>query len=156
MRHAPAQDYLNIKAAVRDLVALCGGAVRAAGLTRTTLSRLSEAMSPAHMERFPAIDQVYDLELECGQPVVTRLMADALGFDLVPREAVARPQSIHQHFAGIVVECGDVEARLAEALADGKVDEAERQTLIKEATQAIDRLVAFRTSLSPLPRKVAG
>lgn len=51
-RQFGAETYLGLKASFRDLVALCGGGARCVGLTRTTQSRLSEAMSPQHADRF--------------------------------------------------------------------------------------------------------
>lgn len=134
------ETYLAIKAAFRDLVKASGGQVRAVHVTRGCQSKLSEAMSPEHLERFPALDQVADLEAEAGAPVVTKLLAGMAGFDLVPRIASGTDASLYQHLAAIVKEAGEVESIMASALADGTVDAAERKRLKSEAHEAITAL----------------
>lgn len=155
MRHGPAADYLALKALWRDLVAACGGPCRAATITRGCQSRISEAMAPHATDRFPALDQVYDLELECGSPIVTRFMADRHDFDLVPRPgAPARPATLHHHLARLIVETADVEAGLATAIADGRLDPSERATLRREIDQAMAQLNRLRADLGPALREV--
>lgn len=155
MRHLPSGDYLTLKAAWRDLVALAGGPRRASGITRGRESHISEAGSPGADERFPGLDQIADLEAETGAPVVARCLADLAGCDLVSRETPA-PKPIGQHFAGIVRDCGGLQAALAEAMADGRIDEGERKQLVAQCAQAMDRLQALRAQLLPVPSVVAG
>jgi hypothetical protein len=149
-RLAPERDYLALKAAWRDLVQMCGGPVRAARLTRGCQSRISEAMAADHPGRFPALDQVLDLELDCGQPVVSALLADLSGCDTVRRPAGAA-LPMHSHFARIVTGCGGLEAVLALALADQTIDTAERTRLAAAANLALEQLQAFKSSLLSRP-----
>ena len=146
MRQLPQNDYLAVKAAWRDLVAAVGGPQRAAHITRGAPSRISEAMAPHCPERFPAADQIADLESECGQPVMTRALAGLAGYELTPLGDGTRID-LHHHLARIVGDCGDVATELAAALADGTVSEAERLTLIREIEEARDRLLALKADL---------
>jgi hypothetical protein len=58
------QTYLDLKARFRDLVRAAGGPKRVAEKTRGCQSRISEAMAPQVDDRFPAVDQVADLEAD--------------------------------------------------------------------------------------------
>lgn len=149
MRQLPTADYLSLKAATRDLVALIGGPKRAAAITRGVESRISEAGAPQCEDRFAAIDQIADLEAECGSPVVTRALAEMAGFSLTAVDEVPKPKtaSLHQMFVSIVRECGDVEEKLAEALADGSVSAFEANGLIKKIDQAVERLQTLKGEL---------
>lgn len=157
MRQAPEIDYLKIKAAWRTLLRMAGGAkhVIEQGITRGSESRMSEAGAPNCMDRFPMLDQVYDLELECGEPVMTKALADLHGFDLVQRDA-AKPIGIHAHFATIIGETRDVELTMAKAIADGSLDDAERAAIIRECCEAISALQAMLAELRAKPLRVVG
>lgn len=141
MRQAPEGDYLKLKASWRRLVQLAGGGkhVIEQKITRGSEARISEAAAPNLMDRFAAVDQVLDLELECGQPIVTQALADLAGYDLVPRQG-AQPIGIHAHFARIIRETRDVELKMAEAMADGSISDRERDEIIKECMEAIEAL----------------
>ncbi len=134
-RHFGSETYLNLKAACRDVVALAGGISRCVGLTRASQSKLSEALSPAVEDRFMAIDQIMDLEADCGQPVVSRFLAGLAGYDLTPFVASGQPRTLYQEFSKLILDGADVQARFATAMAEGQV-EAKR---IPEILVAIDR-----------------
>lgn len=142
-RQIPKRDADALKAASMILVEKAGGVARAAALTSTSHSRLSEAASPWHDNRWLSLIHIADLECVAGEPVITRVLAELSGFVLVPNDAT-RPQDFHQHLAHIIIETSDVEKLLATALNDGHVsrDEARRGAL--EAQQAIDRLQALK------------
>lgn len=156
MRHLPESDYLALKARWRELVRLAGGPSQAAALTRGCQSRISEAAAPHLMDRFPALDQVADLEAETGDPVVTRHLAATAGFDLSPRGADPGSNP-HHMLARVTIECADVQAALAAALADGRISEAERVAIAAEAEQAVTALHALIAGLKqPALRAVKG
>jgi hypothetical protein len=156
IRHLPQSDYLGIKAAFRELVAACGGVHRAASITRGCQSRISEAMSPQHLDRFPAIDQIADLESECGVPVVTRALAAMSGSDLAPVEATPGSRHrLHADLAAVIREVSEVSAATVSALADGSMDEVERAAVLREIRQAVTALHALGADLKPSLREVA-
>lgn len=142
-----AATYLGLKAAFRDLVALCGGVNRACGLTVGCQSKMSEAMSPAHMERMPTLRQIADLESECAAPVVTRFLADMAGYSLAPLVAKATAQTMHAHLGQIIRDSGEFSASLAVALSDGSIDPAERAKLISQLNHMMDDLQGAKASL---------
>lgn len=148
MRQLPANDYLAIKAATRDLVAMAGGPKRCEGITRGTASRFCEYGAPA-IEACIGADQIADLEAECGQPVVTRVLAGLSGYDLVPRHAAAQPATLHRMLAELISSGGNVDSFLADALADGKVTVPEAKKISDEARALIDKLQSLCAALKP-------
>ena len=70
------------------------------------------------------------------------------------RRAPAQAKSPHDAFAAAVRECGDVAARVAEALRDGRVLPAEAEAIrreIAEARRALDVLEASVGGGNPIP-----
>lgn len=141
------ETYLSLKASFRDLVKLSGGVTRAVSLTRGCQSKMSEAMAPTELERFAALDQIADLEAECGEPVVTRVLAQMAGFDLVPVVASAAPAALMHLLAGLVLKTSDVNAQLAAALADGTVDDHEIASLLSATRSSIVKLHELEAAL---------
>lgn len=150
MRKLTEDLCLTLKAKWRDLVKISGGTDHAGALVGVGISRISDYGSPLHMDRFPRIDQIAHLELDCGVPIFTRYLADLHGFDLVQRDA-AQPVGIHAHFARIVREARDVEIKMAEAMADGSISDTEKAEIIKEASEAITALQAMLAEFRSKP-----
>lgn len=157
MRLAPERDYLRLKAAWRLLLNVAGGGkhVIEEKITRGSESRLSEAGAPNCMDRFPFLDQIFDLELDTGNPVVTKALADLHGYDLVQREA-GQPLGIHAHFSRIVREAAELQTRMADAMADEKLTDAEKAELIKELDELIAVAQAARAEWANKCQKVTG
>lgn len=147
MRNFGAQTYINLKVAFRDLVALAGGVNRAVSVTRGCQSKMSESVSLNMMSRFPAIDQIADLEADCGQPVMTRLLAELAGYSLSPLVANAKQSTMLQHLSAISRDAGSFGGQLADAIADGKIDAKERQCLIVAVNALMDNLVSVKASI---------
>lgn len=154
MRRLPEAIYLTLKGKWRKLVHDSGGTLHAAAVTRGSESRISEYGAPNHMDRFPAIDQVADLEQDCGLPIITAALADLHGFDLVRRDEATKAIGIHAHFARIIRETRDVELQMAEAMADGSVTDQERAQIIHECQEAITALQALVAELRSRGLKV--
>lgn len=129
-RQLPRRDYLRLKASTRDLISAAGGPTRGAELTRSSQSRLSEAMAPHCEDRFLCIDQVADLEAEVGQPVMTRTLAALAGFHLVPiREVRCPQQGFLDLLSRLLDKGGDVATALAMSIADGVITPDEAKLL---------------------------
>ena len=129
-RQLPARDYLALKAAVRDLVTAAGGANRAAELTRSDAPRLSRYGSP-HEAMHAPLDVIADLEAEAGAPIVTAILADMQGFNLVPQTAISKPDaSISLSIGEAAKDFGAMISELAVALADGNLTEQEAAHVI--------------------------
>lgn len=121
--------YLLLKAAVRDLIAAAGGNVRAARVSRADNARLSRYGSVSESTHAP-IDVIADLEQEVGEPIVTRILADLAGYDLVPKAAAAPGGAAFiRHLGDVAQSSGRLLSDLGEAVADGTVTAAERARL---------------------------
>lgn len=129
-------QYLALKGAFRDLVAAVGGNTRAAKVSRVGASLISR-YGAVHESVHAPIDVILDLEQDCGVPIVTRLLADHAGFDLVPKAAAAvDADAMIGHLADVSREAGGLVSDLGEALRDGKIDELERARLLKKGKAA--------------------
>jgi hypothetical protein len=99
----------------------------------------------ARDDQYMPVDIVLDAELRTG-PMVTRLMADILGFDLVPKASAADAP-----LAAVTVdavlraskECADVAAAFLERSPDG-LDLQDRQVMGREIDEAISELTKLR------------
>lgn len=85
-RYLPHRDYLGLKAAFRRLVVLAGGGNEAAAQTRVGQQALDRygSVNPEHEERFAPVDVIADLEAACGEPLITRKLAELAGYVLSP------------------------------------------------------------------------
>lgn len=145
-RYLPASDYSALKASTRHLVLTVGGPSAAANITRgdhQSVSRYGSA-NPEHDERFMPIDVVADLESECEQPIVTRMLAEQAGFLLVPMPRAAGGLALQMITAKALKETSEVFVSLADSLGDGKVDTAEADKVCKDIDEAIAKLAALR------------
>lgn len=143
---------IELKAYFRDLVEACGGTKRAAEKVGGHASHVSEAMATHITDRWPRLDHVAILESECGQPLVTRYLADQLGFDLAQRDGKSLGD-LPQAFAVAMKEMADVQVAYAAAIANREVDTAERAELVKQANQAIASLQNFIIALRGAKRR---
>lgn len=153
-RLCPSFTYLRLKAEFRGTVSGVGGLKEAAGITRGTIATLQRQYDPARIDHFPAIDAVLDLELTTGVPRVVRMMAECLGYRLVPASAVPAPAAASPGVQTLVVmkEVGEYAGAVAEMDADGVRTITELRRAIKEGEEAKE---AIETSLDALYRELA-
>jgi len=134
--------YLGLKARWHQLVREAGGTAYAAALTGTYESRISEWGANQHLDKFPPLDKIADIELDRGIPLITRYLADLHGYDLVQREA-HQERGIHSHFNSIVTEVAELQTRMATAMSDGTITDQECAEIAKEAQEAANALQAM-------------
>jgi hypothetical protein len=138
---------VELKAYYRDLVTACGGPKRSADIVGGHQSHISEAMAPHCPDRWPRLDHIALLEAECGQPIMTAALAERAGYAIEQVAAAPRGQkSVSQHLHAIVSEFQDVEIGMISAMADGRIDAAERRDLrrdIQQAVQALQKLGSY-------------
>lgn len=157
-RQLPAVDYASLKTATRALIKVIGTETDAAGVTRVAQQHLSRyvSTSPDNAEFFAPIDIIADLEAECGQPVVTRKLAELGGHELVPLPELMRDGSgLDQVSAAAVKEAGEFLAALGTALADGKLGETELASVSaagREVIAVVWRLIRLAESQGRQPR----
>jgi hypothetical protein len=134
-----------MKDGTRALVEACGGGRRAATLTRSDPTYLSRYAAQHEGERFVPIDVVADLEAEVGKPIVTRILAGLLGFDLVPRRVgPATPETFTALVGAFAKETGEATAAFGAAIQDGRVTRAEGRRLLKEIDEAAEVIATAR------------
>jgi len=146
------QTYTALKAAVRMAGRQAGGQEAVTLFTRvghhSTVGRYTRPQDREHMP----VDVAIDVDHEAGSPHILRAMADALGYVVVPRAAVAAPADRRwlRHICRLGQESGEALARLSEAVADDGVIDAEeirRLGLRKELRDLAEALAAADAAL---------
>jgi hypothetical protein len=140
-------ELVPVKQAVRGAVSALGGidgVVPIVDRQRSTVGRwvnINDADLPT-LDAAIAIDQA--LIIIGRKPMVASAMTRILGATLLAgvTDGVAALSLLSAHTA-IVREGGDLQVALAEALADGNVDDAERQRLRNEIADNVDALHAL-------------
>jgi len=146
-RQLPGNDYLSLKAATRRLLAEAGGNVAASAVTRVDHQGLSRYgnVSVDHADRFMPADVIADIEAECGQPIVTRRLADLSGYLLVPVPRVAKSGTLLGAItAATMKETSDVFVALGDSLGDGKLCAADADRIEREIDEAMAKLAALK------------
>lgn len=135
MRPLAAEAYARLKAATRKLVRDAGGCEFAE--TRVGKTKLAEYGAPNMPDRFAPIDVIADLEKSTGQPLVTRELAAAAGYELVPAGMAAVPlKRLETHLLDLMGRLGALSAEIAEAEKDGHLDAVELER-IRVAAQSL-------------------
>lgn len=146
-RQLPANDYAGIKAATRRLIAEAGGAVDAARATRLDhqgISRFGNS-HPDHDERFMPADVIADIEAECGQPILTRKLAELSGYLLVAVPVAGRSGAVLGAVtAKALKETSDVFVALGEGLGDGAICAADAERIGREIDEAMSKLAGLK------------
>ena len=148
-RYLPKNDYLALKAATRRLVTLAGRGPAAAQITRVGQQELSNYGNP-YSERvvFMPADVIADLEAECSQPVVTGLLAEMLGFVLVPLpQKVPGLAPLATRLGQLGKEAGDVFIVLGQALKDGEITADEGEHGRREIDELVLAALTLRAEL---------
>lgn len=143
-RYLPKNDYLGLKATFRRLVVLVGGGNEAAAQTRVGQQALDRygSISAEHEDRFAPADVIADLEAACGEPIVTRKLAELSGHVLVPLPVVQGSTARLDQVTGkALMEVGQVFTRLGEARADGVICDNEAAALKREIGEAVTMLL---------------
>ena len=153
-RHFGNDHYLLIKAATRKLIKFNGGLEAAATSTRVQRASLQRYGSVDNMEQFIPVDVVADLEAESGRFVVTKALARAAGFFLVPMPPASGDAKWVKHLGDLGKEAGEVISKLAEALTVGgdiSAEEVKDLDLLREVAEAQDVLASIELALKNAP-----
>lgn len=135
--------YLALKSAVRRSTKLAGGQESVASVTRVRSHvSIGRYGRPQDAEHCP-IDVAVDIDAEAGAPLITRAMADALGYVLIAKPPANADAEWVRHLGAIAQQAGEAMAKLGEAVSDdGAIDAEEIRTLglraaIREAMEAL-------------------
>jgi hypothetical protein len=144
---------LRLKAAMRDLVAACGGQEGAAASCGRGQQRIS-TYGQRNSDVFAPIDVIAALEAvaraEPGYPHVTRALAAEAGFALIALPDPYRPATKWSRFvAELAREAGETISGIAGDLADDNdVSPAEARGRLKDADELIEIAVQLRAALA--------
>nr|WP_319513711.1 phage regulatory CII family protein [uncultured Cohaesibacter sp.] len=133
-RQYSAEFYLRIRGRCREATKKAGGVECAAGVTRVSTAQMARYGQPQGVDWMP-VDVVADVEKDIGEPVVSRALAQALGYELVKLPEGHWEGDINQQLAAMLKEMGDVVQKMGQALADDgciSKDEARQLRLRKE------------------------
>jgi len=132
--------FHRLKSATRDLVKLCGGVDRAggtAGLSSSQMSRCQLSTDPTII----TIPQALALEADCGQPLITGVMAEINGCKLT--DGAAAPDQagclVASH-SQVLSDVAKLVTQFATAAADGKFSPAEIETIDRARTEVLNSL----------------
>jgi hypothetical protein len=143
---SPLRDLRGLKAASRLVVEAVGGYEAAsAALGGYSTGRLAEACSPHHPDRWLRLQHVALLEALAEDPRITAELARLAGQVLRPRAPAAGCATQQMHQA--VAEMGATIAVWGQALADGRMDAAERAALDRQLGDLERRVAAARGAL---------
>ncbi|AZN72276.1 hypothetical protein D5400_14205 [Georhizobium profundi] len=149
---APFSDawFHRLKAAQRDLIKRCGGIDRASEVTsvsRSQVGRWNNAGDP-DLVTIPALLM---LEAECGQPLITSVLAGIGGRRLADPDELdaggASSCALSAH-AETISRAGELMQVGARALADGKLTPAEATEMDRAAASMENSVADLRTVLS--------
>lgn len=145
-RQLPANDYAGLKAATRQLVTAAGGGNEGSKVTRVSQQVLSGygSANAEHAERFVPLDVIADLEAECGQPIVTRKLAELAHCLLVQLPRGAGHAAVTERSGRSAHEFGEVMAGVFGALAnDGKITPDEAQPILTDIRELMLELAGL-------------
>lgn len=153
-----AAAFHRLKAATRDLVDLCGGVERAAKIARMGSSHISRCKTSDNKDVL-GIAAVVALEADCGQPVVTSVMADLAGRRLAePAEEIPAGAAVSSGHAEAVQKMAAVMTAAAEAFADNKLTPTEAELVDRKYGELEAYVAKVRHDLARAkgPRVVKG
>lgn len=140
--------FHRIKAAQRDLIKLCGGLDRCVEITSISRSHLGRMQNAADAEIMP-IAAVLALEADCGQALITSVMAGMNGRRLTdPEEEKAISACVMSTYAGMKREGAELDIEMALGMADGNLSPAELTRADRVAAKLQEKLTDFRASLA--------
>jgi len=145
-RQLPASDYVALKAATRQLVTAVGGGNEAAKATRVSQQVLSGygSVGDEHHERFAPADVIADLEAECGQPIVTRKLAELANCLLVQLPHGAGNSAVTERSGRSAHEFGEVMSGVFGALAnDGRITPDEAAPILNDIRELMLELAGL-------------
>lgn len=123
----------RVKAAQRDLIERCGGIERAVSITGFSKSHVGRWNNPNDPDLMP-IGAVRALEQDCGQPLITAVMAEASGRRLTDPEAERQSEvNVLTKHAEVMRLSGELANSVAVAISDGHFSPTEAASVDRVA-----------------------
>lgn len=140
--------FHRVKAAQRDLIKHCGGIERAAEIASISKSHIGRMNNPADGELM-TLAAVMLLEADCGEPMVTAVMAETNGRRLTDPEAERAVEvSVLSAHAEMMRGSAELANSMAIAIADGKVTPSEAHNIDRAAASLANATSELRAALA--------
>lgn len=140
--------HFRLKAAMRDLIAACGGIERTADIAmlgKSTVGRWQDADA----KDFPNVATVAALEAECGNALVSRALADLAGLPIGDKSAaIGDDGCVMASHAQTVGQAAQLMAEGAMAFSDNHVTPTEAANLDRVAQKLERDLAEYRKILA--------
>jgi len=143
-----AYGHGSLKKVVRDLIISVGGVEAAAAICGKGRSVVSDYQSESKPKTSMPIELVERLERKSGVPYVTRYLATALGFDLLPHHGRTDDKSAIDHVSGITKEFGEVLAHASTFVKCGALSPADAKALLQEIDDVREALATMRAAVA--------
>lgn len=140
----------GLKNAVAELIAAFSSAEAAAACCRSQPSTLSGYANTNQEDRHIPVDVVLALEEEIKRPVVTKFMAQRLGYELYKLPIAKDESPLGHRIRRIVSEGSKVFTTAADALEDGKITPEEASELVSGVNHAIAAFVDLSIGLEEI------
>ncbi|WP_319532836.1 phage regulatory CII family protein [uncultured Cohaesibacter sp.] len=137
--------YLRLRRRCRELIKKGGGIECSAETTRVNQAQMGR-YGLAHGADWMPVDVVADLEKDIGEPVVSRALVQAIGYEVIKLPEGRWEGDINQQLAAMFKEVGEVTQHIGQCLADDgciSADEARQHRLRKEIGDAVQVLVGM-------------
>ena len=142
--------FHRLKAANRMLIKLNGGIEASADLASISKSQIGRCNSTTDTELLP-ITAIIRLEAECGDPVVTRAMAELHGCALTdPSERPANGHCILRDSAELAMRSAEFSAGVASAASDLVVTPAEAMRSLRDLEALERKIPDVKTTLTKI------
>lgn len=134
-------DVLLLKRASRVLIKACGNLHEAGAIAQRSHEQMRRYGDPACPDTLP-IHLAMRLEAECGQPYVTRAMAELSGHSLRPMKGREPGEALPIAFAESLMAGAEFQSVVARAKADGVITPNEENEISRAGAKAQARIGA--------------
>ena len=148
LRRTTALERRQIKQRTAQLVRLAGGVEFLAPSTGVKKAQLSKYGSDAEPESFINAAVIVELDRTLGAPMMVSALAAMEGFSLVPMAEAEAGTFGMADIAALSAAHGKMVSTLAEALADGQVDAAERRAILAVIDEKLLELKKLRAKVA--------
>ncbi|MCG6115074.1 MAG: hypothetical protein MEQ84_07730 [Mesorhizobium sp.] len=156
LRETTPQERRALSMSVRRAAKLGGGAASVQHMTRVGEADLSRYGAPEQDDRHCPVDVAIDLDRMAGSPVIVAAMASLLGYRLVAEARAPGAEMCLREVARISTESSEVVAAVLDAMADGKLCEADRRRINMEIEEACRVLRSVQGRLGALGQNGEG
>lgn len=142
MRDAP---FYRMKAGAADLVRMAGGQARSGDIVGVSQQQVSKIVRRDDGAMF-SLRAMLALEMDCGEPVLTRICAELQGFRLVRDDVLPGPLPANPYvaLADLSAEYADAVSEFSRRTTDGVFSPADGAAMDRRLSELIDKAEDFR------------